>query len=56
MELMKATTNIAFLKCVLWCGVIGPYVFPQRLTGNIYANFLQDELPALLESVPLQTR
>jgi len=45
----------------VWCGVIcdqliGPYIFPQRLTGDIYANFLQDELPALLENVPLQTR
>jgi len=43
------------------CGVsgdklIGLYIFPQRLTGDIYANFLQDELPALLENVPLQTR
>jgi hypothetical protein len=45
----------------MWCGVIGdqligPYIFPQRLTGDIYANFLQDELPTLLEDVPLQTR
>jgi hypothetical protein len=43
------------------CGVIGdqlfgPYIFLQRLTGDIYANVLQDELPALLENVPLQTR
>ena len=44
-----------------WCGVtgdqlIGPYIFPQHLTGDIYANFWQDELPALLENVPLQTQ
>jgi len=44
----------------MWCGVtgdqlIGLYIFPH-LTGGIYANFLQDELPALLENVPLQTR
>ena len=44
----------------VWCGVIGdqligPCIFPQRLTGDIYANFLQEELPAL-ENVPLQTR
>ena len=44
----------------MWCGVIGDqltglYIFPQRLTGDIYTNFLQDELPALLENVPLQT-
>jgi len=40
----------------VWCGVIGPYIFPQRLTGDIYANFLQDELPALSENVPLPTQ
>jgi hypothetical protein len=51
----------------VWCDVIGdqligPYIFPQRLTGDIYANVLQDELPAstlslrVLENVPLQTR
>jgi len=44
----------------VWCGVIGgqligPYIFPQLLTGDIYANFLQ-ELPALFEKVPLQKR
>jgi len=42
------------------CGVIGdqligPYIF-MHLTADIYANSLQDELPALLENVPLQTR
>ena len=45
----------------VWCGVtddqlIGPYIFPQLLTGDIYANVMQDEVPALLENVPLQTR
>jgi hypothetical protein len=45
----------------VWCGVIGdqrisPYILPQRLTVDIYANVLQDVLPALLENVPLQTR
>ena len=44
----------------MWCGVIGdhligPYIFPL-MSGDIYANFLQGELPALLENVPLQTR
>jgi len=44
----------------VWCGVtgdqlIGPYILPQRLTGDNYANSLQKELPALLENVPLQT-
>ena len=44
----------------VWCGVIGdqlmgPYVFPQRLTDDIYANILQDELSKPLENVPPQT-
>jgi hypothetical protein len=43
----------------MWCDVtgdqlIGPYIFPQRLTGDIYTNALQDELPVLLENVSLQ--
>ena len=43
--------------CGLICDqLIGPYVFPQRLTGALYAKFLRDELPAPLENVPLQTR
>jgi hypothetical protein len=42
------------------CGVfgdqlIGLYIFSQRLTGDIHANFFQNGLPALLENVPLQT-
>jgi hypothetical protein len=36
--------------------LFGPYIFQQRLTGDIYANFLQEDLPAPLENVPLQTR
>jgi len=36
--------------------MIGPYIFLQCLRGHIYANVLQDELPALLENVPLQTQ
>jgi hypothetical protein len=44
----------------MWCSVtgdqlIGPYIIPQHLMGDIYANFLQDELPPLLEKIPLQT-
>jgi len=40
----------------MWCGVngdkmIGPYIFLQRMTGDIYARFLQDELPTHLENV-----
>jgi len=44
----------------VWCSVIGDqliglYIFMQCLTGDIYANVLQDDLPALLQNVPLQT-
>jgi len=46
---------------VVWLGVIGdqltgPYIFPQRPIGDIYANFLQDELPAILDNISLQIR
>ena len=45
----------------VWCVIIGdqlisPYIFLKHLTGDIYPNFLQAELPALLENVSLQTR
>ena len=44
-----------------WCGifgdrVIGPYFFEGRLTGLVYANFLQNVLPQLMEDVPLHVR
>jgi len=42
----------------VWCGVlgnrlIGPFVFHSNLTGNTYETFLRNELPGLLEDVPL---
>ena len=44
-----------------WCGivsdhVIGLYFFKARLTGQVYANFLQNVLPQLMEDVPLHVR
>lgn len=33
---------------------VGPFEFPPRLNGEVYANFLNDELPDLLDDVPLQ--
>jgi hypothetical protein len=36
--------------------LIGPYLLPLRLTGDIYLIFLQGTLPALLEPVPLEVR
>jgi hypothetical protein len=45
----------------LWCGVlqdqlIGPFVFPGRLTGAVYLQFLQEELSQLFGDVPLAVR
>ncbi|RZC40028.1 hypothetical protein BDFB_015094, partial [Asbolus verrucosus] len=45
----------------IWAGIvgtqlIGPYVLPRRLTGEAYLNFLQFNLPELLEEVPLNIR
>lgn len=45
----------------LWAGLvngqlIGPFVLPDRLTGNDYLLFLENDLPALLENVPLNVR
>lgn len=45
----------------VWCGIlnsqlIGPFIFEGHLTGDIYLQFLQDELLPLLDSVPSATR
>lgn len=45
----------------VWAGIIGdhligPFFLPRRLTGETYHNFLQNELPILLEDVPVQLR
>jgi hypothetical protein len=45
----------------VWCGVIydqfiGPSIFPQSLTDDIYANILHHQLPALFEIVSVRTR
>ena len=42
----------------VWCGVlgiklIGPFVFDNNLTGITYEVFLRNELPGLLEDIPL---
>ncbi|XP_066145915.1 uncharacterized protein [Euwallacea fornicatus] len=45
----------------IWAGIIGnrligPVVFPNRLTAQHYLHFLQNELAGLLEDIPLHTR
>lgn len=36
--------------------IIGPYFFEDRLTGDVYLHFLQNELPNLLHHVDNETR
>lgn len=45
----------------IWCGIvgnfiIGPYELPARLNGNEYLRFLENDLPGMLEDVPLLIR
>lgn len=45
----------------VWCGIlggriIGPYFFEESLNGNVFLDFLVNQLPLLLEDVPLETR
>ena len=45
----------------VWAGIvedhlIGPHFLPNRLSGEMYLNFLRNHLPLLLEDVPLQVR
>ncbi|EZA56990.1 hypothetical protein X777_03174 [Ooceraea biroi] len=45
----------------VWCGVlhnriIGPFFIDGTLNGQKYADFLSQQLPNLLEEVPLETR
>jgi hypothetical protein len=57
-EEYKIPTNIASpQKCdVMGDHLTGPCIFPQRLTGFIYASFLQDVLPGPPEKVSLRAR
>jgi Helix-turn-helix domain (DUF4817) len=45
----------------VWAGIIGnilvgPHFFPNRLNGDVYYNFIRDDLPELMDAVPLRTR
>lgn len=45
----------------VWCGVlehriIGPFIFDDHLNGESYLNFLRNDLPILLEDVPIDLR
>jgi hypothetical protein len=45
-KIKKACLGILYFQ-------IGPFEFPMRLTGAVYANLLNMELPHLLENIPL---
>lgn len=45
----------------VWAGIvgdylIGPFFLPLRINGETYQHFLENELPPLLDDVPLETR
>ena len=45
----------------MWCAVLdyqlrGPFILEVRLTGEAYLRFLEEELPRLLEDVPVNKR
>jgi len=45
----------------VWCGLlgkklIGPFDFDNNLTGNTHEVFLENDLPVLLEDIPLMIR
>ena len=44
-------------KCGILGGkILGPFVFPERLNGATYLNFLRNELPLFLDDGPLAIR
>ena len=60
MVLCKQIFNVVF-SINVWCGMIGdmligPVILDDRITGQNYLDFLQNELPKQLEDIPLATR
>lgn len=48
-------------KVNVWCGIVdthivGPFFFQENLNRFLYADLLKNELPRLLEDIPLQLR
>ncbi|KAJ8942383.1 hypothetical protein NQ318_011730 [Aromia moschata] len=49
-----------FQSINIWAGIIGnfligPFVLPERLNGQLYLEFLQNDFPDLIEDLPLET-
>lgn len=58
---IRQTRHQVQFQINLWAGIIGhhligPVELPPRLNGQRYLQFLQEQLPNLLEDLPLQTR
>ncbi|KAJ8896287.1 hypothetical protein PR048_001631 [Dryococelus australis] len=52
-ELFVFHSKSLVVRCVMHVeALIGPFIFPGRLTGVVYLQFLQEELPLLLEDIP----
>jgi len=51
---LRFSVNVWF--AVLDDQLIGPFILEGRLTGETYLRFLQEELPRLLDDVPLNKR
>lgn len=55
-------TNVQYkFKINVWAGIIGnhligPHIFEDSLNGERYVSFLENELPLLLEDIPLNSR
>jgi len=43
-----------YLDCIIGDFLVGPIFLPPTLNGNNYRQFLETQLPALLEDIPLQ--
>lgn len=57
-HLMREDRSQYRFKVNMWTGilngtVIGPFELPENLTAEVYLDFLQNQLPDLLEEVPL---
>ena len=56
LEIIPSANFDEYLAGILGDKIIGPVVLPRRLGGQGYLEFLQTQLPALLEDVPLIVR
>lgn len=58
---IRETNFQRIFSCNAWCGIvddfiIGPHFFEGHLNGEMYLSFLRNDLPPLLEELPLDLR